>query len=552
MVDFRVPENFDPDRFPGFMNPELMIIGDSLANGVQSMTIDDRRARKGPACVVARGLGVRDFRHAAYPRVLLVDVEDVLDRLTLVGLSTSVLEALRKTKRNAEYWLDRLEEQGEGDRFWDGLGLGGAVSDDLINKTYGDWRADIAALEETVRRKPVKDWDLDFQDYQRRVLGHPSISDWYREKIQRMSPSDHQLSVLRILHYAINACFLINPDNLRGFDRMRFIDMVALRQPRRLIVLNGPNHGLFEYTLRGRPDKGKAGIEDYVENPTQLDALLDHLAALPDAVEKIVLGTMPLPSQTPNLMPPVSEDDFSLPRREPGVHYYDKYRPYLFVSKEGLTWRSGQEIESYDNQVRGLCDEIVQKAAAHGGRITPFPLHEIADNFDAKHHPDRTLKVRRPHAYRNRDVDYTNLSLSARRSEKNPFRLALQGGLATLDNHHPSTVGYQQFGNEILNVLGEGQRVPLDNRDDQLLNDPPPGYFRLLRIWRRVGPILLETDAIATLRDQHSPETAIPDRLDDQRIDAIVDELVEDEGFENRFALRAVVVLLAIFTDLVD
>lgn len=552
MSPFRVPKNFDPDEFPEFMNPELMIIGDSLANGVQSLTIDERRAKLGPGNVVARGLGIQNYRYPAYPDVLLIDAKDVLDDLSLLNLVKKVKDALRSLKDNATGWLDRLEKQGDGSRFWDGLGLGGAVSDDLINKTYGDWRADIAALEDMVRQKPAKDWDLDLEDFIQKVLAHPSTSDWYRSQIEQMTPENQELSTLRILHYAFNACFLINPDNLPGFERMRFIDMIALRQPKRLVVLNGPNHGLFEYTLRGRPMKGEAGIGDYVENPSQLDALLDLLTALPKTVQKIVLSTMPLPSQTPNLMPRVDKDDFSLPKRPPGVRYYDEYRPYLFMTKEGLDWWSGEQVETFDQEVGGLCDTIVQKAEARGGRIIALPLHQILDKFDAKHHPGRTLKVRPPHAHEGKAVSYSNRALQRHRPASNLWNPVLKGGLATLDNHHPSTVGYQQFGNEILRVLREGSPVPLDNRDDPLLTDPPVKYFWLMRVWREVGPILLETDTISTLRDRHSPDTALPDRLDDENIDAIVDELIENEGLRNRAGLRAVVVLLSLFNDLID
>ncbi|MEM8914907.1 MAG: hypothetical protein AAGC83_03665, partial [Pseudomonadota bacterium] len=138
-----------------------MIIGDSLANGVQSMTIDDRRARLGPANVAARGLGIRDYRHAAYPKVLLADIEDAVDRLPFFGLTKSVVRTLKSIDDNVAFWLRQLDDVRDGSRFWDGLGLAGAVSDDLINKTYGDWRADIDALRDVVLGKRVDDWDFD-------------------------------------------------------------------------------------------------------------------------------------------------------------------------------------------------------------------------------------------------------------------------------------------------------------------------------------------------------------------------------------------------------
>lgn len=552
MVEFRTPPNFDPSRFDGFLNPGLMIIGDSLANGVQSMTIDDRRARLGPANVAARGLGIRDYRHAAYPKVLLADIEDAVDRLPFFGLTKSVVRTLKSIDDNVAFWLRQLDDVRDGSRFWDGLGLAGAVSDDLINKTYGDWRADIDALRDVVLGKRVDDWDFDLASFKEHVLGNDRTSQWYRQQVGGLSDDNHELSVLRILHYAINACFLLNPDNLPDFDHMRFIDLVALRAPKRLVILNGPNHGLFEYTLRGRPERGQKGLSDYVNEPDQLDDLLSYLDALPPMVEKIVLSTMPLPSQTPNLMPAVDGDDFSLPRRPAGQRYYDKYRPFIFVSKEGLDGFTGDQVEAHDKQVEDLCETIVEKAESRNPRIKALPIHRIMERFDSKHFEDRTLKVRAEHSDDGREANYTNRAL-----QRDPFNLfafgsVLYGGLATLDNHHPSTVGYQQFGNEILTVLEEGEPVPLSDKGDPMLTDPPRGYFWLLRIWRKLGPILLSTGTIDTLRERRSLETAVPDRLDDERIDSIVDELAESEGIESRGTLRAVVVLFSLINDLID
>src|SRR4051794_40645006 len=65
----------------GYLHPPMMAIGDSIFNGMTSLTIDAGRARLSAPALVARTLGTSSrFREANYPRSVLFDLEAELQK----------------------------------------------------------------------------------------------------------------------------------------------------------------------------------------------------------------------------------------------------------------------------------------------------------------------------------------------------------------------------------------------------------------------------------------------------------------------------------------
>ena len=83
----------------GYAEPELMSIGDSIFNGVRSLTISEDLANASPPAFVARGLGL-PMVQPDYRRPILFDAEQELRE----GIDFSRI--YKHIVDNAERWLE--------------------------------------------------------------------------------------------------------------------------------------------------------------------------------------------------------------------------------------------------------------------------------------------------------------------------------------------------------------------------------------------------------------------------------------------------------------
>ena len=61
-------------------NPELMIIGDSLAQGARSLSVKRKYCREAYPTIAANIAGINDFFYPRHPREVLIDLEAIADQ----------------------------------------------------------------------------------------------------------------------------------------------------------------------------------------------------------------------------------------------------------------------------------------------------------------------------------------------------------------------------------------------------------------------------------------------------------------------------------------
>jgi hypothetical protein len=183
---------------------EMMAIGDSIYNGVRSLTIDaDLAAHSVPAQVAAAFRW--NFISPDYPRVMLANFEQVFsDPLS------GTLNLIKGAAANAHAWL--ADGTWSQNAVFHNLSIAQQVVNDLTTANYSDALTKAGQLA-------AKGATL-------------------------------QLSELPVLYQALNTCFVLNPQRTPG-DKRTAIDILADAKPKRLLINIGINDGLWELLLMG-------------------------------------------------------------------------------------------------------------------------------------------------------------------------------------------------------------------------------------------------------------------------------------------------------------
>jgi hypothetical protein len=204
------------------------------------------------------------------------------------------------------------------------------------------------------------------------------------------------------------------------------------------------------------------------------------LAALPAVVERVVVQLLPLPGQVPNLMPHQKK-----PNALSGGYFDTTMRAFRVPSASSTGFYSRAEMRRWDEGVRAVNATIAAAArrafAATPDRLVLFDVPARLARHDAKH--------------RNGDAVIVTDAAGTRRFTNHGFagyRGGVEGsvgGLGSLDNHHPSTLGYRLFAAELGAALNASlpdtvlpERLPVTDAGDTLLADPPPLAMRLLAL----------------------------------------------------------------------
>jgi hypothetical protein len=139
-------------------------------------------------------------------------------------------------------------------------------------------------------------------------------------------------------------------------------------------------------------------------------------------------------------------------------------------------------IDGEVEKIRQRIVATVRSAFATEGiadRLLFVDYAEIFERFDSKHDMSEAVSMN-GHAW-------TSHAFSHLRNDERRIR----GGLSGLDNFHPSLVGYQLLSREIAVRMGISRttaeaRIPLDDRGDTLLADPPRAAMLLLHAIARI------------------------------------------------------------------
>lgn len=387
--------------------PDIMAIGDSMYQGIRSMSLlPDAVAWSAPA-QVARAIGMRMVL-PDLGQPLLWDLEAELRAGTLVELVGRVRDICVENLRHWDFgrpWSDHAA--------FDNVAVGGAAIEDLWKATAGDHANEAQRLI--------------------RILNQPAMD------------KGTIIETAAELWYALNTCYTLNPRHDAAQARQSQIDQAVRRQPSILLVNIGSNEGLFKAGFQGDLSALDA---DGDRIPDLMKELGRRLHECGPRTERIVVNTLVRPRFIPNLMPSSFEEN-----EFPEDHYFTAYGPRIFSTHQDI---SGPDLEAFDKKVKNLNAANADALRAADNRILIADLFASGDAVDGKHYLDRGVRTR--------DKMLNNRPISG---------LSHFGGLASLDNMHPTAPGHAVIAETVLASLG--RTITLDKQAaydaDTLLNN---------------------------------------------------------------------------------
>ena len=437
----------------GQPQPDLMAIGDSLYNGVRSLSITPRLAQLAAPAQVAGNLGF-DFIVPDYPYEILIDVEDFL-RGDLSFDSFTKLKDLLLTQiaANAANWLKR-RNRWSNRMFFDNVSNSGA--------TIGSLYSDTARVHRGIAIDLINKLLADRDSF--------AVAD------------------IANLHYSLNTAFLLNPSVVNELDDLTPVDLVALRKPKRLLVNIGSNEGLFTGGLLARyDDKTRASVASI---PGKMAGLANAMVArfgdyMP---QTIVFNTLVRPSAIANLTP----RPFNA---RPTDGYFDRYYGNL-VNTSNI---AGALVKAFDDQVAGVNrDAETAVRGAFAGKNVKLVFADLyglstrVDDKSGREQPEYEIRVK---LHGKDNVHLTNFPLWS--------FVASAGGLFSLDNMHLTTVGYAAMADTVVRALAAAEGLkftPISYQAacdaDTLLQQPPSSWFQIKFVVQLIGGLALAFDLI--------------------------------------------------------
>jgi hypothetical protein len=396
--------------------PDLMVIGDSLAQGCRSLSVSkDRCAQSYGARIAAANQWA--FRPPDHPWPVVFDLEKIIRRGTPMPEPLSIVLSIawisEAMKSNVRKWQDAVEKRtklSQQDTF-ENLGIAGARIQDLFDRSY-----------ETSRNE--------FDG----ILSGGALT----------GPLTRFFSSVGDLHIAINSCFTLNPRQEQAHDKKTPLDWVEERKPRRLIVQIGHNHGLFSI--------GFLGEDRYVtmKSLPGIRELAKRLAKLPPEIEEIYYFLLPKVSAVANLEPRGAVVD----------GYAEEYRPVFAPSTNRL---SGNRLREIDESIRETNEELkdclnaaFQKYSGGSARLTFVNAYNLFDRYDFKNseNPSALIQVPgRSPANNNRLDGVFPVIHTPKKTIKKPGKL-VNGGFQSADGMHPSGLGYAVLAEELHGLMG--------------------------------------------------------------------------------------------------
>lgn len=412
----------------GYFEPEMMAIGDSLYNGVRSLTLTGSLAALSAPARVAQGLGLA-FRAPDYPWPVLMDLEEELRHVfDLKRIRAHIIA-------NGHCWQSGTDAWSMT-RFFDNISIAGADYEDLNQCTAGKARTPIPTLLAALEQN-----------------------------------SSLNFSIVADLFFAINVAFVLNPTRHPELDDLTPLEQVASRSPKRLLINIGSNEGLFTTGLHALCSE--ESIRKIEQIPEKAEALATLIRQYCPGTKRIYFNLLVRPRVLANLAPR-SDSEFDI---TPGESYFERYIGRI-GGLNGITATEMEDIDSTVMKVNALTVSKMERIFSQCDQsITFINLFSLSDNLDGKHFGrSRMLQIDNGR----RIMRYSNL----------PFESNIagfqHGGLFSLDNLHLSSLGYAVMANFVGDAIAACERVSyarisMDRAlsEDTLLRDPPRHYDML-------------------------------------------------------------------------
>ena len=455
-----------------FENPDMMVIGDSLAQGCRSLSVTSLLCSQSWSARVA-AVQKWQFVPPNHPRPVLFDLEREIRNLNPVSLPLDniVLEGfVGRYLKNLDDWQHQIPQTTV---YFDNLALAGALVGDLYNRSAKSCDDSIKTL--------VGDNPFD-------ALKISSVGE---------------------LHIAINGRYVLNPSKDPAYDNYTQLDWVALRKPKNLFVQIGHNHGLFAVGFSGSICNIN-NPEDSITQPgagqtdnfwDQWQILATRLANLSSEVERIYIVLLPKVGAVGNLMP--------LGNGRDADGYAPAYDP-TFSTHPRLPGPQLKQIDTAIKSVNAKIKDIIlteQAKAKAAARTIFIDAYQILNTYDFKNSEDNSQRIP---ITGNEIVDNRYLNGHLRFGwPPIPNEELCSGGFFSVDGMHPSGVGYAVIAQNILKPLG-ATAIPADilaqaYNDDSLLSDYPAELDMLVDLLK----VLRE--AISVGHFDHTPVGPISD-----------------------------------------
>jgi hypothetical protein len=424
---------------------EMMAIGDSLYQGVRSMTIRADLCATSIPAQVAKALGI-PFASPDMAHPVIIDPEAWLADLGRIGKDLAAYGA---------YWQGNPVSPG-GHVCFDNVSVGGAQVWHLYRYTALDAANDAKAQFDKLAGKPLGIGTLGGID----VAG---------------------------LIFGATARFVLNPSNNPEYQQMTQLDWVALRKPKRLLVDIGSNNGLWDMCFNGDPASKFYFGKDYQatsgdpDDFTQIEELADALNRLPPEIEVIYYNNQGRPRCVPNLMPLPDMVEWET---HPGEGYFDLYENRMALS---MTYNrmTGAQMKALDDYVARINDKIQQIVSSRvtSRKVVFVDLYKVLSDNDAKHYGDKRATMA------------GGKRISNNMFESDPWGGMAHGGFFGLDGMHPTNVGYAKVAQQVIEDIYAnefaGRPAPVIDLDavskrDTLIQDCPGKWTPLMYLWRDI------------------------------------------------------------------
>lgn len=428
MGELRIPNEY--------MHPPLMAVGDSLYNGVRSLSITNGYCQLSAPALVAQALGIRHrFFCPDLPRHVLINLPDWLRQFPDV-------EGIRRGfAENARFWI-ACPASPSGRPYFENVAIASTLIADLFTDTWRKADARIAQMR--------------------------------AEHGEKLATLDGPIGDLFM---ALNTRYVLNPLNHEDLKDATQLDLVEARRPERLLVSIGSNNGLWEICFEARSQRRL--------NLDGLNELAERLARIAAAGTHIYFNNLPPPSTVPNLMPIPDYAEYE--PVGPG-NYFETYENRFGFGYGTITAAALKQLDEHVADVNQTIEETLRRKFADQRRLHIVDMWALMRRYDAKHQADTDENTVRT-SDRKR---FSNVMLEA--DFWGAFRC---GGLMSLDGMHPSGIGYGLMAQKVVEAIRANEEDTLaahvadvDIEDcyakDKLLHDMPGIWSLALWLWRDI------------------------------------------------------------------
>lgn len=404
--------------------PELMIIGDSLAQGCRSLSVKRQFCGQSYGARIAASQNW-EFITPNHPRPVIFDFEQEIRKYIPGSIVTQLLlksfpGIIKRLKNNITDWVSDFHSSSPitDTEFFHNLGVASFISADLTT-TAGDFKSQaLTYVDDT------KLLELDPLPF-----------------LQKMVP----------LHMMINAAYVLNPSNQSSFEDKSALSWVAEKKPKRLVIQILHNDSTaYNTSIFGVGFQANFGLFSYELLQPSIEKITTALVNLPEEIEEIYFFLLPKVSSVANLRPSGKFSD----------GYAQSYRPVLYPTKNRLT---GEDLKVIDESISDtnrdmeihFREKLEEASPGNSRRLKFIDTYELFENYDFKNTQDsgRQLSVDRKRLD-NRPLDGTPIHAGPAGKRRLVGYKLTEGGFQSVDGMHPSGLGYGVIATELMNKMG--------------------------------------------------------------------------------------------------